>query len=403
MHAFLRSGALACGLFLSSCASVSQLWEGEDSSAADDMQQAAVVVAQAESVALSQGKLTVDWRVDVDQRRPASPAGFSIPVLAQSTEGPVIVIGCQDKRARIYSMDGLELARIALHGASEAGALQLENGLVILGDVEGYLYALDVNAHSIVWQKQLSSLMQGHPVATDGGFLVQTTDNRLYHFSNDGKKRWSYTGTLGGLTMRAGASPVVAGDRVYAVFNSGDAVALRLDNGDMVWKRQLVLDNNAVVLSEIRVPIADPVLLAAPNTFQEDFLLIVPIYQGQLLFLSPQDGSAIHARTISLKSSPIKLDNAFYAADAHGAVYSLDAGTGQSLWKKQVSESELVGPVAFADRLWVADAQGHVFRLNQYGEVEADITLPGRIDRAPVAVRDGVLVRTSLGVLYHLH
>ncbi len=395
-------GLLGLLLLLSSCATVSQLWE--DDTVADEAQQEAVTTAaQTAPVQLSKGALSVDWRVDVDQRRPASPAGFSIPVVAQRAGDTVIVIGSQDKRVRIYSMEGSELARIALHGACEAGGLQLENGLVIFGDVEGYLYALDVNLQKIVWQIQLSSFMQGHPVATEGGFLVQTTDNRLYHFSNDGKKRWSYTGTLGGLTMRAGASPVVAGERVYAVFNSGDAVALRLDSGDMIWKRQLVLDNNAVVLSEIRVPIADPVMLAAPNTFQEDFLLIVPIYQGQLLFLSPQDGSAIHSRTISLKSSPIRMDNAFYAADAHGAVYALDVATGQSLWKQKISEGELVGPVAFANRLWVADEQGHVFRLNQYGEVEADITLPGRIDRVPVVVNDGVLVRTSLGVLYHIH
>jgi len=390
-------------LLLSSCASVSQWWQDEEDAPGVTAQQETVTAAQSASVQLSKGDLSVDWRVDVDQRRPASPAGFSIPVVAQSAHGPVIVIGAQDKRVRIYSTGGSELARIALHGACEAGGLQLDNGLVVFGDVEGYLYALDVNTQQIAWQAQLSSLMQGHPVATAGGFLVQTTDNRLYHFSNDGKKRWSYTGTLGGLTMRAGASPVVAGERVYAVFNSGDAVALRLDSGDLIWKRQLVLDNNAVVLSEIRVPIADPVMLAAPNTFQEEFLLIVPIYQGQLLFLSPQDGSAIHSRTISLKSSPIRMDNAFYAADAHGAVYALDVATGQSLWKQKISEGELVGPVAFAHRLWVADEQGHVFRLNQYGEVEAEITLPGRIDRAPVVANDGVLVRTSRGVLYHLH
>ncbi|RMH62436.1 MAG: pyrrolo-quinoline quinone [Zetaproteobacteria bacterium] len=382
--------AMAMLLTLNACSTLRHWWHDDAQATASDTPTLRQVIR-------------IDWRVDVDQRRPAAPAGFSVPLVARSAHGPRIVIGAMDSRVRFYDTHGKELARLALHGPSEAGALQLDNGLVIIGDVEGYIYALDVDTMRIAWQRQLSSLMQGHPVPTADGFLVQTADNRLYRFDRAGNKRWSYTGALGGLAMRAGSSPVIAGEYVYAVFNNGDAVALRLDSGDMIWKRQLVLDNNAAVLSEIRVPLADPVFVAAPSSFQEPFLLAVPIYQGDLLFLSPRDGSIVHQRAISIKSTPVLMDNTLYACDSHGAVYALDASSGQSLWKKVISDSELVGPaVGAGKRLWLADAKGRVFRLDGLGRVVASIRLPGRIDRAPVPMNDGVLVRTDLGVLYYL-
>ena len=385
---------LALSLVLAGCTSMKGWWPLAQQEEASPGEKAAKKPIE--------GKPEVLWRVDVDQRRPKAPAGFSLPCVVDDQGRQIIVIGGMDARLRFLDRDGSELGWLALEGGVETGALQLDNGLLVLGDMEGWLYGIDVHERQVAWRQQLASLVQGRPVPTPQGFLVQTVDNRIYHFDREGRKLWSFSGVPGGLAMRAGSTPVVAGDRVFAVMNSGDAVALRLQTGDLLWKRQLVLDTSAAVLSEIRVPMADPLLISAPGSFQDEYLLVVPIYQGRLLFLSPADGSEIRARNLSLKYRPLVKDRTLYACDTHGALYALDPATAQSIWRRQVTDGELVGPVASGGFLWAADERGHVFRFDAFGEPRGEIELPGRIDRAPVPFACGVLVRTSRGVLHFL-
>ncbi|HXH72324.1 MAG TPA: PQQ-binding-like beta-propeller repeat protein [Mariprofundaceae bacterium] len=345
------------------------------------------------------GGISVVWEADVDQRHPAAPAGFSIPLV---THDGLIVIGGQDKRVRIYSATGSELRRIALKNAVDGGAAELPNGNVVLVDVEGNLYGLDIRKGTIVWQQQLSSVALGRPVVDGNQFFVQTADNSIYAFADDGGRQWLYTGVRSGLAMRAGSSPIVAGDRIYAVLNNGDALALKRDTGDLLWRQQLILENDAPVLSELRVPVADPVLIPAKLAGRTDDLLAVGIYQGELVFLSSLDGSRIRDRNLSLRNTPVLHDNLLYAADSHGAVLALDPASSQSMWKQQLSDGELAGPLVLADAIWVADADGHVTRLGLDGSIQANIALPGSISRSPVATAAGVLVRNDRGTLFLL-
>jgi len=346
------------------------------------------------------GGIAVDWQVDVDQRRAAAPTGFSVPVV---TRDGLVVIGGQDKRVRIYSAAGTELRRIALQNAVDGGAAELSNGIVVLADVEGVLYGLDVKQGTIAWQQQLSSVVLGHPVVDGAQFFVQTADNSIYAFGADGSHQWLFTGARSGLAMRAGASPIVTADRVYAVLNNGDALALRRDSGDPLWKQQLILENDAPVLSELRVPVADPALIPARLAGRADDVLAVGIYQGQMIFLSTLDGSRLSDRNLSLRNTPVLHEGILYVAESHGAVLALDPASGQSMWKQQVSDGELAGPLLFNGNIWVADAHGRVTRLDMDGSIQANIQLPGSIARTPVAANGGVLVRNNRGTLFMLH
>ncbi len=364
---------LACALIFSACASAPE-------KAADGQ-----VVKKAAAVSSS---LHVSWVVDVDQRRPMSPAGYSQPALA----GDRIVIGGRDRRVRVYDLHGNELRRIALEAPCESGALALNDHLVALGDVNGVLYGIDPRAGHILWRQRLSSVMLGRPVRLGNDFLVQTADNRIYRFSAAGEKRWSHAGQPGGLTMHQGAAPRVSGDIVYAIFTNGDVVALRADSGDLIWRQQLLLDISAVVLSQMKVPVANPVL--AGNT------LVVSFYQGNIIALDARDGRQRWQRHFSLRSTPLVDENRLLIATSNGAIASLDAANGATLWMKKMNAGELTGPVLSRGRLFAGDDAGHVYALTPDGRRAGTLSLPGRVDRAPVAVPGGILIRNNLGGLY---
>ncbi len=382
-------------LVLSGCSTVAGLWA--DSPV--EQTESKPVVAPAPSTR----HISVLWRNNVDQRKPATPPGFSLPAVIMGNQEELVVAGGQDSRVRIYRANGSEVGRIGLKHASESGALKLSNGLVVVGDVGGILYGLDIDNHRIVWQKQLSAALISSPVAAGDGFVIQASNNQIYRFTEDGKKVWSYSsGQLGGLGIHLNPSPVIYKHHVYAVFSNGDVVALNAENGNFLWKRQLLLSNNAAVMSEIKIPTATPLIVPVTQSGRAEDAIIVSIFQGELTFLSLQDGSTLSTRNLSLKSKPLLIGNTVFTADATGAVRALETSGAETLWKKQVSDGALTGPVLWKGSLWVADDQARVFRLNLSGTVLASTKLDGRIDRAPVAASGGVLVRNNLGTLYML-
>jgi len=382
-------------LVLSGCSTVAGLWA--DSPV--EQTESKPVVAPAPPTR----HISVLWRNNVDQRKPATPPGFSLPAVIMGNQEELVVAGGQDSRVRIYRANGSEVGRIGLKHASESGALKLSNGLVVVGDVGGILYGLDIDNHRIVWQKQLSAALISSPVAAGDGFVIQASNNQIYRFTEDGKKVWSYSsGQLGGLGIHLNPSPVIYKHHVYTVFSNGDVVALNAENGNFLWKRQLLLSNNAAVMSEIKIPTATPLIVPVTQSGRAEDAIIVSIFQGELTFLSLQDGSTLSTRNLSLKSKPLLIGNTVFTADATGAVRALETSGAETLWKKQVSDGALTGPVLWKGSLWVADDQARVFRLNLSGTVLASTKLDGRIDRAPVAASGGVLVRNNLGTLYML-
>ncbi|WP_232710075.1 PQQ-binding-like beta-propeller repeat protein [Mariprofundus aestuarium] len=347
-------------------------------------------------------EISVAWSIDLDQRRPASPSGMSNPAVVQGEHGEVIVAGAQDRRARVFNTNGSEIQRIALSAPGESGGLQLANGLVVVGDVDGKLFGLDINTGIVAWRVELPSSVMSRPVPVGDDFIVQTENNQVFRFTPNGVKVWSYSGPLGGLGMQIQPSPVVHRDHVYIAMKNGDVVALKADNGSFLWQRQLLLNNNATVLSELKVPAATPVLILAELSGRHEDMLAVPIFQGEIFFLSLLDGSTLMNRVISTKSSPLQVGKQIYVADAKGALSMLDASGGETLWKQELSNGELAGPVLWHKNLWVADEFGKVFRLSLDGKLLGMVELAGRIDLAPVVSSDGVMVRNNLGTLFKL-
>jgi len=348
------------------------------------------------------GSIRSVWSVDVDQRRPAEPEGFSqAAVVAPGSPNELIVIGGRDARVRVYDINGHELRSIAINEPSDSGALALPNGLVVLGDVGGTLYGIDPVKGLVVWQYQLSTPFLAEPVALDDGVLIQTMDNRLYHFSAKGEKRWSYTGLGGGLGMYMTASPLVHNRTAYAVFTNGDAVALKAASGDLLWRRQLLLETDASVLSELRAPMARPLYLqkGVIGIERVEDALLASFYQGKVMVLTREDGRQLFSIDASLKSTPLLDQGRLYLATATGELEAIDLATGATVWKQKLSDGELLGPVLANGALWVADDRGNVMRLGLDGDKQAAIRLNGRIERAPAVTSTGVLVRTGLGVL----
>ena len=341
--------------------------------------------------------------VDLDNRKPADSFGFSMPGFSAEHDN-IIVVGARDARAHAYDLSCHEISRSPLRNSSDSGAVVLPNGLAILGDSGGMLYAIHPENGALAWQFNLSGPLTSAPVVVGQDVLVQTLDNRIYRIAADGKKQWSFTAAAGGLGMYLTSEPLVQGNKVYAVFNNGDAFALSLDSGDVLWRKQLLLNNDAAVLSEIRAPLAKPVALrkilwgndSASNAIMFSF------YQGNIMLLDADDGRLLFSHEMSLRSAPYVDGDSMILADVDGYVRALALASGQYKWELELSKSELVGPSYYDGSYWVGDIDGTVYRVSPDGKLQGTWQVDGEITRPLVTTTRGVLVRTNLGALYVL-
>jgi len=350
--------------------------------------------------ALAEQAVETVWSVDVDQRLPNSPVALSNPALVKHNQDTWAVLGGRDSWVHIYDLkSGHEIRRFYLGVPCDSGALALNNGLVVLGDIKGHLYGIDPVKGEIVWQKGLTAAFTANPVAIDNDFLVQTADNELYRFSADGEKRWSYSGLKNTLSLYMGAEPDVQGEFVYAVLNNGDAVKIKAYTGDLIWKRQTIVSDFSALLSDLKAVLAKPVLVPSLHLTGEQVenVLLVPVFHGELIVLASEDGSQAFSLPVSLKSSPLLLEDKMYVADSHGFLHLYNIKKGNRVWSKKISSHGLLGPVAFADKLWLTDDEGHVLKVNMNGEIEQMKILAGNVARLPIVTDEGLLFRTHRG------
>lgn len=337
----------------------------------------------------------VRWAADLDQRPPKSPEAFSQPVVIRRGGGWRVVAGGMDARLHVLDAAGREIRRIALDAPVRSGAVELAGGLVVVADTDGGVYGIDPDRGRILWKAQVGSMVTSTPVRLGDGFVIQTVDNRLYRFTARGEQVWAHTGALGGLAMLRTPSPLVHGDTVVAVFTNGDVVALKAGSGILLWKHQLLLDTEAAVLSELKVPTAQPVWVEADG---ED-RIVVPVFQGELNWLSARDGSLIKTRRLSVPCTPLLEGDVLYAATSDGRLLALDAREGETRWAKKLGAGSLCGPADAGSALVVAASDGRVFAVSREGAVRGVLHLPGRLHRAPVPAPGGVLVRAADGIV----
>ncbi len=342
------------------------------------------------------------WQTEVDNRKPYDPETYARPAVTGLISEAHIVLAGNDARAHVLDLDGHEVFRLALQDTSDSGAVALKNGFVVLGDSGGMLYAIDPVGERMAWSLQLSAAVTGTPVALGEDVLVQTIDDHIYRISAEGEKQWVFSSarpeTLG---MYVSPSPIVHHERVYAVLESGDVLALDAESGDVLWRKQLLIGNREGALGTMRVPLAAPLWLPKlkleGRTMQD--VLLVPFYQGELFVLDARDGASLMSRKLSLKSAPLLRDGRLFLADAQGVVQAWDVEKGIVLWRRPLSSGALMGPVWWKDSLWVQDDRGMLFRISVDGDMLGKRRFSARFDRLPVITDRGLLYHDNLGGL----
>jgi outer membrane protein assembly factor BamB len=252
------------------------------------------------------GGLTKKWAYDLGASVISSP----------TVAGGVVYIGCVC--GYLYALDaatGSKEWAYSTGGSQIADVPAVVGGVVYFGTIESHtLYALDAVTGAKRWAYRTSGAVISSPTVVDGVVYVGSDDNTLYAIdAHTGAQRWTYW-TRGSIE----GSPAVAGGIVYVGSFDGNVYALDATTGAKKWAYRTgndVYNSPAVSGGVVYVGAGDG------NVYALDALTGAKKWAYRIGdFLGP---------TIS---SPAVANGMVYVRSLFNHLYALDARTGARKW-----------------------------------------------------------------------
>ena len=330
----------------------------------------------------------IDWSSNIGktERYDYTPALDSSAVYANNATGEIV---------KLDATNGRQLWRINV-GEPISGGIGIGAGILMVGSKTGNLHAYDT-AGKPLWKAKVSSEILSVPRYFDGLVIVRTGDNHIFGLdATDGSRKWVYERTTPALSLRSSVGIVVDGGAVYAGFAGGKMVAIRADNGKLLWEATIAQPKGVTEIERIAditsLPVIDgPVVYAVA-------------YQGRVAAVDRRSGKVMWNRDISSYSGMSAEDGKLFVAHALGSVYSLDYETGKTFWRQAgLLNRRLTSPLPMSSVIAVGDLEGYLhFLTRDEGSFAARIKLDSNavMSLIPGSTSSQVIAETRDGGLY---
>jgi outer membrane protein assembly factor BamB len=270
-----------------------------------------------------------------------------------------------------------------------AGGPVVDGNLLVAGTIQGVVEAFDAGSGAERWHAEVSSEVIAPPAIAEGIVVVRTNDGRLYGFdANDGSRKWVYDrSSVPALSLRGNGTPRIDAGVVYAGEDNGKVVALRLNDGNLLWEQTLSPGEGRTEIE--RLQDADGGLVV------DNGVVYASAYRGLVAALIAQSGRPLWTHNLSGYTGVSLAPTQVYAIDADSVIWALDLRTGSSDWKNDSLKYRwLSGASSMGEYLVAGDLDGYVHWLAASdGKLAARARLSKHaIQAAPVVIGDTVYV-----------
>ena len=314
--------------------------------------------------------------------------------------GERVFVADRSGAVRAYTLDkGEQLWHAKTKVAISAGPGGGDD-LMVVGSSDADLIALDAETGEERWRTSVSSEVLSVPLIYRGIVVVQTVDGYLAGLdASSGERLWVQGRTVPVLTLRGTSTALVEDGAVIAGFANGKITALDIRSGAPLWEAVVAVPSGRSELQRMVDVDANPVV--------RDGVLYVVSFQGQMAAVGLQNGRLLWNRDMSAYAGIAVDSGQVYVADENSEVWALDRDSGASLWKQSaLRRRALTGPMVAGGYVAAGDFAGYVHLLARLdGSIVGRVKVDSKgILTPPVALGDRVLVLGAGGklVLYQL-
>jgi outer membrane protein assembly factor BamB len=354
----------------------------------------------------AKGDLRLLWSADIGEGSSRVAQLISAPVVAS---GMVYTI---DVEARVSAFDAntgriVWRRRLAPKGMGDGvlgGGVAWGNGRLLVTTGFAEVIALDGDNGAEIWRRSLNGPIRAAPTLFKGRVFVMTIANETYALdAADGKVMWNHIGITETAGLLGGASPTADGSTILASYSSGELVALRFENGRVVWSDSMTSLRRADPISAIAHIRGRPVI--------DRGRVIVTANSGRTFAIDLRTGTRLWERRLGASSSPWVAGEFIYIVTNTGELVCLSRKTGGIKWVTQLPRFDdpedregpifWSGPVLAGDRLLIGGSNEQVWSVSPYtGKLLGRIKLRGAVYIEPVVANDTVYILTDEAKLF---
>lgn len=249
------------------------------------------------------------------------------------------------------------------------GGLALADGKLFVTSGLGLIIALDTETGTRVWRTPTRTPMHSAPAVDGGRAFAVSDDNELFAFnSNTGEVIWTYQGIVESARMLTVPSPAIVDETVISPFASGELVALRVQNGGVLWQDALSSAGSLTPLSSLNDIPGGPAIA--------DGYVIATAQSGVLSAFDLRTGQRIWSQPAGSIGFPLVAGDFIYTVTTNGQVICVSKLDGSVIWMQQLEAFEnpkkrkeriaWSGPVLASERLVLFSSRGQMVVINPY-------------------------------------
>ena len=260
--------------------------------------------------------------------------------------------------------------------------------------------AINADNGNIIWKKNISSLPISTPVADKNFVYVTTADNKTYALdANSGKIGWVSAGIGKSTAIFGAATPVLYKDKLLVAYSSGEIYALKKLNGEVLWSQSLNI--NKATNSDFYLNDIDATPIVKNN-------IVYSIGNGGLIMaINIENGDYLWKKEIAAISDFWLAGEFLYLINNDGKLIAIERNKGLIKWVSQLpnltdeknAATKIIynGVVMASNKLLITSSDGKVIVASPFnGSIEQTLDVGHNIYHAPIIV-DGKIYLHAVG------
>ena len=237
--------------------------------------------------------------------------------------------------------------------------VEAAEGIVVVGNRKGQLFALDQATGEQKWTTQLSGAILSPSLIQSGRVITIANDGTIFaHDAVSGQQVWAYKLPNVQFSLRGQPAPVRLDDRTIVVA-SANAYVYGLDviSGVPRFQRRVAISEGRSDIQRLIDIVGDPVVAGQ--------YLVTTSFQGQVTVTDLATQRVVWSEDASSTNRPEVSGDKVFVSTVDGKLNAYSLSTGQLAWQnEELLNRQLSNPVMLGQSLVVGDLDGVIHLLD---------------------------------------
>ena len=237
--------------------------------------------------------------------------------------------------------------------------VEAAEGIVVVGNRKGQLFALDQATGEQKWTTQLSGAILSPSLIQSGRVITIANDGTVFaHDAVSGQQVWAYKLPNVQFSLRGQPAPVRLDDRTI-LLASANAYVYGLDviSGVPRFQRRVAISEGRSDIQRLIDIVGDPVVAGQ--------YLVTTSFQGQVTVTDLATQRVVWSEDASSTNRPEVSGDKVFVSTVDGKLNAYSLSTGQLAWQnEELLNRQLSNPVMLGQSLVVGDMDGVIHLLD---------------------------------------